>query len=115
MPRGGPPQWKQRIEPILDAHVQASIAGGMDQDTGHHAELLYTGIADSDRALRIKRNLFNSARLLGVSMRAAIERNGTEYRVRFNAVNKRMARMHILKTYGPDRANWPYDPRRKGN
>jgi hypothetical protein len=100
----------------MEPYVRASVnAGEMHPETGHHPELLVTGIETQERAADIKRGLYNSAKHLGVSMRANIEHTGKEFRVRFNAINKRMARAYIIKKYGKDRSAWPYDPRRKGN
>jgi hypothetical protein len=115
MPRGPAPQWKRRIEPVLDAHVLASVnAGPMNPENGHYAVLVYTGCQSMDRAQRIKRNLFNSAKILGYSMGAKIESlpDGS-YQVRFNAREKKYARAAVIAKYGPDRSKWPYDPRKK--
>lgn len=114
MPKGPPPQWKRRTEPILDAHVIASLNAGAMDERGHYPELIYAGIETPERALRIKRNLFNSAKHLGVSMTAEIEEAGSGYQVRYHAIDKSHARAHMIATYGPDRSNWAYDPRAKG-
>ena len=84
----------------------------MDPDTGFWPEIVYVGIADADRALEIKRGLFRSAKHLGVSMKADIEPGESGgYQVRFRAISKKHARAHMVRTYGPDRSAWAYDPR----
>lgn len=122
MPRGPAPLWRQRLEPILDHLVQASIeqAGGKHHpQTGHYATLRYTGIETRERAEDIKRALYRCAHYMhknniaDVGMSATILRIGEEYVVEFRAVDKSIARAYVLKRYGPDRSKWPYDPRRK--
>ena len=114
MPRGPAPSWTRRKEPVLDAHVLASInAGPMDAETGFWPEILYAGIETHDRAVEIKRGLYRSAKHLNVSMKADIESSGGGYQVRYRAISKKHARAHMVKTYGTDRSNWAYDPRQR--
>ena len=49
-----------------------------------------------------------------VSMSAKVERDGSGYKITFAAVDKTLAKAHVLAKYGSDRTKWPYDPRRKG-
>lgn len=124
MPRGPTPQWRRRKEPILDDWILESIerAGGIGKhhpQTGHYAELVISDLADKAEAAEYKRALFRCAHYLTrtaqvpVSMSADIERDGRKYRIRFRAVDKTLARQHVMAKYGNDRSKWPYDPRRR--
>lgn len=87
-------------------------AGEMHPETGHYPEMTYFGIEDVERASEIKRALFRSAGHMGVSMRAEVEQaTDGSFQVRYNAVDKAKARAWLIQTYGPDRQNWPYNPR----
>jgi hypothetical protein len=51
------PPWN-RLPPLLDAEIQASIASGMDEDTGKYAELVYRdNLRDQGAAADIRRAL----------------------------------------------------------
>lgn len=124
MPRGPAPAWRQRKQPVLDAYVLASVdqAGGLGKhhpETGHYAELIIDGFKDRDEAQEYSRALYRSAHYMNrtgvasVSMSAKIERDGGGYRIRFKAIDKTIARAHVMAKYGSDRTKWPYDPRRK--
>lgn len=123
MPRSALPEWRKRQEPVLDSWVLASVgrAGGPGHhDTGgHYAELVITGLASREEAAGYVRALNRSAlwltrhKVADIGMSAKIERGGGGYRVRFWAIDKVMARKHVLDKYGPDRSLWPYDPRRR--
>lgn len=117
MPRGPAPQWKRRLEPIMDDYLRASVdrANGIPHpDTGHYAELIYAGIESRERATEIKKALYRSGRYVKVSVSATVHPadDGT-YLVRFKAIDKAQAKRYILEKYGTDRSKWPYDPRRK--
>jgi hypothetical protein len=125
MPRGPAPGWRARKEPVLDAWILASVeqAGGLGRhhpDTGHYATLIIRGLASRDEAAEWSRALYRCAHYLNrtgqvpVSMSAKVERDGTKYKITFRAVDKTLARKHVLERYGPDRSKWPYDPRRRG-
>jgi hypothetical protein len=116
MPRGAAPPWRQRKEPILDSHLQASVtqANGVHDELGHYAELVYAGCATRDRAKEIQQALHRAGNHLGFSVSARIEKNGDEWQVRYKAIDKAHAKKYILEKYGNDRSKWPYDPRRKG-
>jgi hypothetical protein len=122
MPRGSPPQWRQRKPPVLDAWILASVreAGGQfDAATGRYKTLRIAGLADRAEAREYIRALHRSGVFLtkyaiaDVGIHAKIIRGDTGYTVEFAAVDKAMARKHIIETYGADRSKWPYDPRRK--
>lgn len=118
MPRGPAPQFRQKAEHTVEMmpYVAASVnQAPMNETTGHYAELIYTGIKTSDRALQVKRGLYNAAKHHGVSMKADTESltDGT-YQVRFRAIDKKRARAYLIATKGKDRSQWAYDPRRKG-
>lgn len=118
MPRGAAPPWRARKEPILDSHLYASVtqANGVHHpETGHYATLVYAGCETRERAKEIVRALHRSGMHLGFSVSAKIIKagNGT-FNVEYRAIDKAMARKHVVDKYGPDRSKWPYDPRRKG-
>jgi hypothetical protein len=118
MPRAGAPLWKRRLEPILDAHLQASVsqAGGVHDSGGHYATILYTGCDTRDRAKEIVRALHRSGYHLGLSVAAAVKPavDGT-FNVEYHAIDKAHARAYVLAKYGPDRSKWAYDPRARGS
>jgi len=115
MPRGPAPQWKRRAEPVLDDHVRASVDaanGKHDPETGHYATLRYVDCATKERADEIKRALYRCAKYLGYSMSAQIKKASDDtWLVEYKAIDKVMARKHVLEKYGTDRSKWPYDPR----
>lgn len=111
MPRGAPPQWTQKKPPYTHSHVEQSVSGGMNPQTGHYAELIYDGIEDEERALEIKRSLYRCAGHMGYSMKADIEpMGGGKWQVRFKAIDKAIARAYVRKTYGHDMPYNPYAP-----
>ncbi len=125
MPRGPAPPWRARKEPVLDAHILASVeqAGGIghhDPETGHYAELVIRDLATREEAAEWSRALHRSAYFMSrhgvadVSVKAKISKDGKGYKIVFRAVDKTCARAYVLATYGEDRSKWPYDPRRRG-
>ncbi len=124
MPRGSAPAWRQRKPPVLDSWILASIsqAGGRyHPETGRYATLYITGLADREEAKEYVRALHRCGVYLtkyaiaDVGVHAEIKRSAGAYSVAFAAVDKAMARKHIIDTYGPDRSRWPYDPRRRNH
>lgn len=123
MPRGAAPGWRRRQEPVLDDWLMASMhrAGGKHHpETGHYAELVI--VCDSvEEAREHSKALYRSARYLhkwrladiGVSTDRPKKKNG-KFIVTFRAVDKTLARKHVMEKYGEDRSKWPYDPRRRG-
>jgi hypothetical protein len=125
MPRGPAPSWRRRKEPVLDDWILASVsqAGGLGQHhpkTGHYATLWIRGLDSKENAQEWQQALYRCAHYLNrtgtapVSMSAKIHRKGSGYEIEFRAVDKTLARKHVLERYGPDRSKWPYDPRRRG-
>jgi len=132
MPRGPAPAWRARKPPVVDGWILASVnqAGGLGKhhpQTGHYATLVIRGLADRDEAAEWHRALYRCAHWLNrtgqapVSMSAKIQKHARPckesdcaYHIEFRAVDKTLARKHVLEKYGPDRSKWPYDPRRRG-
>jgi len=107
---------------VVDDWIMASVtqAGGLGKhhpETGHYAELIIRGLADREEADEYQRALYRCAHHMNrhgiapVSMSAKVERTADGYQVRFKAIDKTMARAHVLARYGTDRSRWPYDPR----
>lgn|SRR5487761_1147881 len=123
MPRGPAPPWRQRKEPVLDAYILASIseAGGKHHPrTGHYATLIIEGLESREQAREYIRALHRAGvhltkyGIASVGISAKIIKRGKTYDIQFAAIDKMLARAHIIEKYGPDRSKWPYDPRRKG-
>jgi hypothetical protein len=124
MPRGSAPPWRQRKPPVLDSWIMASIqqAGGKyNPQTGRYATLRINGLASRDEAKEYVRALHRCGVFLAkwaiadVGVHTKIIKGQDGYTVEFTAVDKAMARKHIIDTYGPDRSRWPYDPRRRSH
>lgn len=126
MPRGPGPAWRARKPPVLDDWVMASVqrAGGPGKHhpaTGHYGELVIV-CATGDEAREYSRALYRSARYLhkwrladvGISADRPKKRPDGKWGLKFRAVDKTLARNHVMEKYGPDRTQWPYDPRRRG-
>ena len=113
MPRGPERQWRAQKQPLTDHLIMSSVQGGLaDPQRGFYAERIYQGIETEERAIEVRRSLFRCAKKLGYSIRAEIERMPTsQFQIRFHAIDKRAARAWMVKTYGPDRSKWPYNPR----
>ena len=113
MPRGPERQWRAQKQPLTDHLIQSSVTGGLvDPQRGFYAERIYQGIENEERAVEIRRSLFRCAKRLGYSMSAHVERMpNSEFQIRFRAIDKRAARAFMVRTYGPDRTKWPYNPR----
>ena len=93
-------------------------------NSGFGRELVMSGIESYERADTIRKGIYRCARHRKVSAEAGpsrlvtgddmgIRKQGGTYTLRFKIHNKRQARARHLQRYGSDRANWPYDPRRK--
>jgi len=113
MPRGPERQWRAQKQPLTDQLVASSVQGGLvDPQRGFYAERVYKGIETEDRATELKRSLFRCAKRLGYSIHVVVETMpGQEFQIRFRAIDKRAARAWMVRTYGPDRTKWPYNPR----
>jgi hypothetical protein len=124
MPRGPSAQWRARKEPVSDHYLLASVtqAGGIGKhdERGAYAELVVKGLADREEAAEWKRSLHRCAVFMhrngiaDISVSTKVERAGKGYQLRFTVWNKTHSRAYVMKTYGPDRSLWPYDPRRRG-
>jgi len=118
MPRGPAPQWRRRVEPVLDAELQASIDqsnGECDPATGWYSTLHYAGCADYDRAKEIKRALYRSARHFKVSLTTKIFRadDGT-FTVEFTAISKAHGQAYIAAKAQGDPSRLAYNPHKRG-
>ena len=122
MPRGPKPGWRNRMEPVTDDYILASVsqAGGKHDATGHYATLRIKGFATREEANEYRKSLHRCALWLmrnGVaelSVSPKILRDGKGYLVEFTAISKVHARAYHLETHGTDRSLWPYDPTRRG-
>lgn len=110
MPKGPGSPLRPRKHPLTDEQIQASVAGGMNTETGFYAELVYGPIDEQPRALEIKRSLYRCAKYLGYSLKADIEqRPDGKFQVRFCAIDKVTARKYIAKKH-PGGRGLPYNP-----
>ena len=127
MPRGPAPQWRARKEPVVDEWIMASVhhAGGLGRhhpETGHYGSLVIGDLATKEEADEYRKALYRCAHYLSrtgtapLSMSAdrAVRGIDGKYSITFRAVDKTLARAHVLARYGTDRSKWPYDPRRRG-
>lgn len=123
MPRGPAPQWKKRMEPIMDDRVRLSIsmAGGKPGPDGRYATLVHPDCPTRDYANEIRKAYQRSRNYVRdhedkVGVWAVIVKadDGT-YQVHFAACNKVLAKAYMFRTYGDDVSKWPYDPREKVN
>lgn len=107
MPRGRPPAWRRR-DTRYQHIVQAALAKGFG------VVCVYNGIETEDRADDVRRGIHRSAGHLGHSASAAVHPAGKRFEVWFAIHPKPEARKHVLKTYGQDPRNWPYNPFQRG-
>lgn len=122
MPKGPPPAWRQRKQPVRDDYLMASIshAGGKHDGEGHYATLVVGGCATREEAQEEVRALNRCAMYLkkqgiaDIGVSCKIRKRGDVFDVEFFAVDKAMARKYVIETYGPDPAKWPYNARRRG-
>lgn len=127
MPRAAAPPWRQRMEPITDDWILASVqrAGGMGRhhpETGKYAELVITGLDSREQAAEYRRSLHRCALWLlrnrgydiGMSSDPPARQPDGSWAVAFRATDKTFSRNYVLQRYGSDRSRWPYDPRRRG-
>jgi hypothetical protein len=117
MPKGMPRTklWDCRFDHIVVAATAQ----------GYGKELVLSGIESFDRADDIRRGIYRCSRHRKISAEAGpnrvtdepgamgIHKTGKSYELRFRLWDKRSARKRHIERYGADRANWPYDPRRK--
>lgn len=118
MPKGPPPPWNRR-DCSFDHLVAAALAKGPGR------VLVYSGIASLERAHAIRRGVYRCGRHRGITVDAGpagrlvtepgdmgIRKTGDGYELRYRIWSKTRGRAAVLKNHGPDRAAWPYDPRR---
>lgn len=109
MPRGPAPAWTKAAPHTEEArpYVHAAYLQGLE------TEVHWTGIATKERAMMLRRGLFNASRLHRpqVSVSAAIEKDGSGWKIRFTLHDKRVAKAYIVNKHGSDRSQWPYNPR----
>jgi len=91
---------------------------------GYGQVLRYTGIETIDRAHDIRRGIYRCTKHRGITADAGpsgqivdgeemgVHKTGSTYELWYRVWSKRQGRGRHLKRYGPDRTNWPYDPRR---
>jgi hypothetical protein len=112
MPRGPAPAWHQKAPHTVEAapYIAAAFRGG------YEVEFTWSGIATHERARTLKNGLFNAARLHKpvVAVSVEIVQAGRAWQLKFKLHDKRVARAHVVNTYGTDRTQWPYDMRAKG-
>lgn len=126
MPRGPGPGWRRRKPPILDEHLMESVrrAGGIGKhhpETGHYADLVIL-CDDITEAREHSQALYRCARYMckwriadiGVYPDKPKKRRDGKFILTFRAVDKTLARAHVMQKYGKDRSKWPYDPTRRG-
>lgn len=121
MGKGPPPQWNRR-DCRFDHLVSAAMA------KGYGRVLVYSGIETWDRAEDIRRGIYRCASHRGLTGDAGpagrtvsgdpnevmgIRKTGRTYELRYRVWTKNSGRKRHLATYGPDRSQWPYDPRRR--
>lgn len=111
MARGPAPAWRQKAAHTIEAepYVAAAMQLGLEQ------ECRWQGIEGKQRAVTMRRGLFNAARNAGVSVSADIEHGAKNtWTIVFILHDKATGRAHVLAKHGTDRTQWPYDTRRKG-
>jgi hypothetical protein len=117
--KGPPPGWRAR-DCTWDHLVVAVIRAGPGE------ELVYYGIADADRALEIKRGIYRCGNHRKVSVQVSWPFNGVmtsrsdhwppdrvggAFQLTITMWVKARGRKHVVDTHGPDRQQWPYNPR----
>jgi hypothetical protein len=121
MPKAPPPPWTSR-----DCRFDHLVAAAIEQGMGK--PLSYTGIETPERAYDIKKGIYRCSQHRGVSAYVEWQHSGRwttkstnwppdrqkdgTYTLRFTLVTKASGRKRHIETYGTDRANWPYNPRR---
>lgn len=116
MPKGFPQA--KRWDCRFDHFVVAALSQGFGK------ELKLDGIESFERADDIRKGIYRCARHRKVSAEAGpnrlvdgdlmgMHKNGKTYTLRYRLWEKKGARARHIERFGMDRANWPYDPRRK--
>lgn len=116
MPKAPPPE-RQRRDCRFDHLVAAALS------RGYGVTLVLGGIEDEGRGHEVRRGIYRCARHRGVSAEAGPNRlvtgddmglraAGDGYALHFRVWSKSSGRARVLQTYGTERSNWAYDPRR---
>lgn len=102
-------------EPDMGPYLKAAVDyQPMNPENGYYGTLVVSGIEDMDRAVLIKRNLFNAARRMNYSLAASIQtvpgKDGKPdtYQVTYTPIDKQIARAYVIARYGTDKSKWPY-------
>lgn len=118
MAKGPPPAWNRR-----DCRFDHLVGAALGQGPGK--ELIYKDIDSFDRADDVRRGIYRCAKHRGLTADAGPSRPADQgkmgmhrqpdgkWQVRFRVFDKRAGRKHHIQTYGSDRSQWPYDPRRR--
>lgn len=118
VPKGPPPAWSRR-----DCRFDHLIVAALGQ--GYGKILVYNGIETEERGHDIRRGLYRCGGHRGISTDAGPSRlvsddddmglrrmaDGT-YTLKFRVWSKKQARKSHIERHGPDRQQWPYNPRR---
>ena len=125
MPRGPAPEWKRRKvlavpghPEHLDAYIHAAVQAKPLGEDGSYGTLVINDIATMADETEIFRALRRAALHVGYSVSCKKEPDETDpkkWQIRFTVWDKKMARAYQVATYGPDRDQWRYNPRKKGN
>lgn len=127
MPRANAPEWRRRLEPVLDDWIKASINmsnGKCDPVTGAYTTLVINDLKSEAEANEYQKALYRSAHYLhnpkrskrreslncSVTAKTYPNADGT-FRIEFTVFNKDHARIYVSKTYGDDHTKRPYDSR----
>lgn len=121
MAKGPPPNWSRR-----DCRFDHLVVAALHQ--GYGKVLKYTGIETYERAEEIRRGIYRCTKHRGVTADAGpagrlvtgddemgVRKTGHAYAVWYRVHDKRSGRKAHLERHGPDRSQWPYDPRRPAN
>jgi hypothetical protein len=120
MPKGPPPAWQSR-----DCRFDHLIVAGLGQ--GYGKQVMYTGIETPERAKDIKNGIYRCARHRKISAWVEWLHSGRmttksadwppdkqadgTYTLVYTLASKSAGRKRHIETYGPDRQQWPYNPR----
>lgn len=129
------------LDPYI--HASINQASGICDETGKYATCVASGLNDfcghtgegeakgksacwSEKKNSHKcevheviRQLYNATSRVGGYKKTLslpwpkIVNSGSCWQIHYHVIGKSHAKKHVLDTYGPDRSQWPYDPRHK--